>query len=368
MKQQTLPTLYKFASSGKTQEWTIAAYEKDHGNAIYITAYGQTGGAIQLTSVDITEGKNIGKSNETTPYEQAVSEAESKWKKQLDKGYCVDAPQKVVDTSPMLAKSYDKEKKKVTFPCFFQPKLDGMRCIASKISGKVKMVSRKGKPIDTLPHINLLLEELMDEGEIVDGELYTHGVPFQKVISWIKRNQHDSSRVQYNLYDVINSDPYKKRFKRLCELVGRKGKGIIRTTYTSTVASHKEVDEKLKEQEDKGYEGIMLRTGDCIYKSGKRSSELLKVKSFIDMEFKIIGAFENIGRQAGQCTFTCETKSGATFNTKPMGTSEVREKYWEDFQDGKLLGKMLTVRFFEWTTSKPPVPRFPIGVIIRDYE
>ena len=366
MKQ--FPTLYKFASSGKTQQWEILAKERGDGSAFYLTAYGQVGGSIQSTQIEIKKGKNVGKKNETSPYQQAVSEAESKWKKKQDKGYSPGVPKKLKATSPMLAKSYDKEKKKVKFPCVYQPKLDGMRCIAAKINGVVNMFSRGGKPIDTLPHINSLLEELMDDGEILDGELYTHGVAFQKVISWVKRNQLDSVRVQYNVYDMINGDAYPKRFKRICRLIGKKGKGIIRTVYTDVVNSHAEIAAAHKEQCKRGFEGIMLRVGKCEYKIGRRSSELLKVKKFFDEEFKIIGAFENIGKQSGQCTFTCVTKGGAKFNVKPMGTSEEREQYWTDFQKGKLTGSLLTVRFFEWTTSTPKVPRFPIGVTIRDYE
>ena len=365
---KTFPTLYKFASSGKTQQWTIKAHGKPDGTAFYTTEYGQQNGSLQTTTVDITEGKNIGKANETTPYEQACSEAESKWKKKQDKGYSPSAPQKLKATSPMLAKSYDKEKKKVKFPCIYQPKLDGMRCIAAKNNGKVAMFSRGAKPINTLPHINSLLEELMDDGEILDGELYTHGFPFQRVMSWIKRNQTDSSRVQYRVYDMINSDPYPKRLKRICQIVGKKGKGIVRTVWTGIVNSHAEIAAAHKEQCKRGFEGIMLRIGHCEYKVGRRSSELLKVKKFFDEEFEIIGAFENVGKQAGQCTFTCQTKSGATFNVKPMGTSEEREQYWTDWKNGSLKGNMLTVRFFEWTTSKQRVPRFPVGVAIRDYE
>ena len=363
-----LPTLFKFSSTGAVQQWDIEVIQNFDGTAAYEVTYGQSGGSLQTTRVEVTSGKNLSKKNETTPFEQAKSEAESKWKKQLDKGYNQGAPKKLPPTSPMLAKSYDKEKKKVKFPCFYQPKLDGMRCIASKINGKVSMISRRGKAIDTLPHINLLLEELMEEGEIVDGELYTHGVAFQTVMSWIKRNQPNSAKVQYNLYDVINDDPYPLRFKRLCVLVGQKGKGIIRTTFTDIVNSHEEVAEAHRKQCGRGFEGIMLRVGDCDYKVGRRSSELLKVKEFFDQEFEIIGAFENIGKQAGQCTFTCKTKDGGEFNVKPMGTDAEREQYWIDFQAGKLTGLMLTVRFFEWTTSSPSVPRFPVGVAIRDYE
>ena len=47
-----------------------------------------------------------------------------------------------------------------------------------------------------------------------------------------------------------------------------------------------------------------------------------------------------------------------------MGTREQRK---EMFENGKnYIGKLLTVRFQEW--SKDKIPRFPVGVQIRDYE
>ena len=94
----------------------------------------------------------------------------------------------------------------------------------------------------------------------------------------------------------------------------------------------------------------------------------VKVKKFSDGEFKIIGANEDIGKHAGQCTFVCEVRPGVTFKCKPKGTAVRRAQYWIDFKAGLLTNKMLTVRYFGWTTSDPPEPRFPVGIAIRDYE
>ena len=105
---------------------------------------------------------------------------------------------------------------------------------------------------------------------------------------------------------------------------------------------------------------------DGIYKLGHRSYDLLKVKDFQDAEFEIIGGYENKGGQTGQCTLVCKTADGTEFGVKPEGTSEQRKWYWKNLDS--IIGKKLTVRFFSWTTSKYPVPRFPIGVGIRDYE
>ena len=66
----TLPTLYKRNANGSIQQWTLYVT----GSAI-TTAYGQVGGRIQMTTDVITEGKNLGRSNATTPEQQAQLEA-----------------------------------------------------------------------------------------------------------------------------------------------------------------------------------------------------------------------------------------------------------------------------------------------------
>jgi len=360
------PLLYKFAKSGAIQEWLISTVEFDDHTAEYEVEYGQQGGKKQITAVEVNEGKNLGKANETSPYEQAVLEAESKWKKQLDKGYAKDKPKALPKTDPMLAQKYSDRASTVKFPCFWQPKLDGARCIASRDGDDIIMLSRRGKIFGSLDHIKKILLGIMEDGDVFDGELYVHGVPFQRVMSWIKRLQPDTAKVVYNVYDVVIDKPFSERFKIFCSRIGMKGKGVVRTVYTKMLSSHEDVKTILARAEKRGYEGIMLRVGDCTYQCGRRSSELLKVKTFLDQEFEIIGAEENKGRQKGQCTFVCKTDTGTTFKVKPMGTDAQRRKYWKDHKSH--VGQQLTVRFFEWTTSKPPVPRFPIGVAIRDYE
>ena len=79
------PTLYKRNSNGSTQQWTISV----EGSTI-VKEYGQVGGALQLATDLISEGKNIGRSNETTPEQQAQAEALSQWEIKQKKGYNVD--------------------------------------------------------------------------------------------------------------------------------------------------------------------------------------------------------------------------------------------------------------------------------------
>lgn len=131
-----LPKLYKTSSTKKELEWLIGVIPHEDNTATIRTIHGQVNGQLQTTDLLISKGKNIGKANETTPYEQAAFEAESKWKKQQDKNYSEQRGGKSKSLSPMLAHTYEDQLHKVTFPSFIQPKLDG--CVAGSTLIKTK--------------------------------------------------------------------------------------------------------------------------------------------------------------------------------------------------------------------------------------
>jgi predicted DNA-binding WGR domain protein len=81
----TLPTLYKRNSNATAiQQWTISVTD-----ATITTMYGQVGGAMQTTSDTVTQGKNLGKKNATTPEQQAMLEAEAQHERKRKAGYVV---------------------------------------------------------------------------------------------------------------------------------------------------------------------------------------------------------------------------------------------------------------------------------------
>ena len=112
-----------------------------------------------------------------------------------------------------------------------------------------------------------------------------------------------------------------------------------------------------------GYEGAIIRNIDGLYEFGFRSNDLIKLKSFMDSEYKIVGVVEATGRDEGTAVFVCECEAGQ-FNVKPMGTRELRADYFKNRK--KLIGKMVTVKYQE--LSNDGIPRFPSAISIRDYE
>ena len=83
-----------------------------------------------------------------------------------------------------------------------------------------------------------------------------------------------------------------------------------------------------------------------------------------DDEYQIVGFQEGEGVEIGCIIWKCVTKEGITFNCRPKGTHEARRELFKNAQ--QYVGKKLTVRFQE--LSDDLVPRFPVGITIRDYE
>jgi predicted DNA-binding WGR domain protein len=78
---QLNPTLYGKDTKGNIKEWSVYT-----DGATVTVGHGRLGGKITTKSYE-AEAKNVGRSNETTPEEQAELEALAKWTKQLKRGY-----------------------------------------------------------------------------------------------------------------------------------------------------------------------------------------------------------------------------------------------------------------------------------------
>ena len=114
-----LPTLYKFDTKGKLREWTMVI-EQDSFHAVK----GLVGGKLTEDKPRFCEAKNVGRSNETSPEQQAENEAQSKWQKKIDSGYGETEEQAKEKKfyEPMLAHKYEDRKGELELPLFCQPK------------------------------------------------------------------------------------------------------------------------------------------------------------------------------------------------------------------------------------------------------
>ena len=351
--------LYKLDSKQKLRVVEIYA----DGDKV-IQLHGLVDGSL-VRNESVCVGKNIGKANETTSEAQAEFEAKSKIKKKLDEGYAIsiEAAESAEILLPMLAKDYKKESKKVTFPCFVQPKLDGMRCLAVVKNGDVKLISRKGIEITTMSHIVEQLKEItsVEDNFVLDGEVYNMGLgSFQEQMKAIKKETEISKQINFNIYDIVEDKPYSYRFdflfRRFSNLSLRYNVQLLPTTY---VMSEDDIKTCHKYFIKEGYEGTMVRHGSEGYQIDKRSSSLLKYKDFIDIAVTIVDV-QPSEKRPDQAQFICEF-NGTTFGCGIKFSHEERKEILINKDD--YIGKTAEIRFFEYTDDG--TPRFPVCYGIR---
>lgn len=358
-------TLYAKSKTGKVKVWSIwTEVDKVH------TSSGIVGGKMRQNEPTIAKPKNIGKKNETSGPEQALMDALSKFKKKLDEGYKLSV-EDVTDVKedsegfikPMLA---SKDLTKIEFPCYVQPKLDGVRCLAFVTKDGVKLRSRSGKAFN-VDHIRVDIEDIgLKVGAILDGEIYAHGMEFQDMMSLVKNPAKDQTKLQYWVYDTVIEGEFNLRARKVREFLldFDVDDSPVKVCPTFLVRTQFSLDRNHQAFLKYGYEGTMVRNLNGLYEASYRSKDLIKIKEFFDEEYKIVGGKKGKGKFANCCIFVLETKEGKIFNCTAPGTIEQKEQALKDLSN--LIDKMLTVKYQE--KSKDNIPRFPVGVAIRDYE
>jgi ATP-dependent DNA ligase len=415
-----LETLYKRDKTGKK----ILSYEVEIGLV-------QGGGlfandtAIITKTTGFLDGKKqkhidtilAGKQNRTV-HQQAINEAESSWRSKRDEGYksledlgifsntvggysygtdvLIEAngsldkcllqalPEDRTDASgglkPMKCTAMQDAKsgvlipnvlKKIQYPAHVQTKLDGVRCFATNHKdGGFRFTSSSGTSYDIV--CRFIKEELdnvgLPIGTILDGELYIHGTPLQKISGWCRKQSpidvHED--IEFHIFDLPNKDVWDDRRTQLEAIITSFDHDNKHLRYVPVyrVDSIDEIQDLHDEFVEAGYEGVIVRNLDGRYSYGIRSTSIFKLKAFQDDEFVITGANEG-KRGAADMVFELRTMKGQFFEAKPLGTFEKKEEYMENLDE--LVGKMATVRFLNYSETGVPVGN-PVLKAIRDYE
>lgn len=349
------------------------------------TEYGQINGKITITEPTIiTEGKNIGRSNETSIFTQSLIHMRNLYLKKIKTGYSLKLSNITTENIfPMALQVYDKNKKHINYPCYIQPKLDGIRLIGKIENSEVKLMSRRLNEFigfDFIKdEIKLLLEN--EPNIILDGELYNHDLSLQQ-ISGIVRNEDDSYseklKLKFYIFDCVdlehNSLTFSDRYEKLKELFRHKTFNYLILTDTIKIHNEKISDKYYKEYIENGFEGIVYKNLDAKYEYSSykeiRSYQFLKRKKGYDAEYPIIGFERGIhGKDADAIIFIMSTDDGHTFKSVPNDTLINRKKMYklalENF-DNLYKNKLATIKFDEY--SKIGIPLRAKFIAIRDYE
>ena len=289
-----------------------------------------------------------------------------------------------------LANKYDeKTKKKVDFKkdvWYVSRKLDGVRClIVVDGKGKAKSFSRAGKQFHTLSLVEKEIEELGVKNVVYDGEMCivdeNGDEDFQKIMKEIGRKDHVIKNGLFQIFDFIPSEIFKRGealsgtfsqrvFALQNLLLGKKLKYIDFLEQLPITCFH-ELTALSSTAASKGWEGLMLRKN-STYK-GKRSNDILKVKTFFDDEYIVTdietGPFRYIkeGKEVEE-----EMLSSVSIihknNKVSVGSGfsiDQRKHYYKNPE--MILGKEITVQYFEESQNQlgEYSLRFPVLKIVH---
>ena len=360
-------SLFKIDSKSKLRILQIEA----HGDKIVRQA-GIFTGRLVVTEKKCSP-KNVGRSNETSGDDQAVLEVASEKAKKIREGY-VAVPLEVRGEAAirayvvansldipkcMLAKDYNARYFQEGQPYLVSSKLDGMRCMAVINEKGVTLYSRGRKEIHTMQHLKNALTPLcavVDSEVILDGELYYHDRSadnFQEIMKAIKKYRKGISElVEYHVYELIDEKlPASSRKTIIADSVERANNESIIYVDQVRATSMKVVREIHALHLELGYEGTMLKGEDSMYRQGVRSSDLLKLKDFIEEDFEVVDIvpmdFNPIYGKA-----VVRMPSGKTFNATPKMSYALREQLLTD--KDKWIGGIATVKYFGRTDAGLP--------------
>jgi len=398
--------LYIKDQTSKIREWSIF-----YDDTSYSSKYGVLNGEMINSKVIINEGKNIGKSNETTIAQQVLKEVESEYKDHKKKGYksCKDLnliehallPNSLylelnellssskTDASgnfkPMLA----NKKYTIDLPAFVQPKINGVRCTKHiktvqdglfGTSEQVMFLSREGIEYE-IEHLSNIVKNI-DSSINLDGELYISGEVVTS-IGGAARNKNNilHKKLCYIIFDDANDLEQHERILNInsidCENV------IHLTIYDFCFMNETQLFEpkvyiiptQLINDQDiisnftdmclqYGFEGSIVRDYHATYKFGQRTKYMRKYKKFDDAEFIILDIIP-YEKDPYLSKFVCRNDiNDEIFESIPIGNTEVRHEYLENKQN--YIGKKVTIKFYERSITGVPFHSNVIGV--RDYE
>jgi len=276
-----------------------------------------------------------------------------------------------------LCNVYADRKHKVNFEkdeWYASRKLDGCRCITIVYgNGDIRCFSRQGKEFTTLDIIKKQLANYPMTATVFDGEMCIvddeGNEDFKSIMKEITRKNHTIMNPRYKVFDMMTLDEFEaqhcdrtfqERYNELCSWFD--------TYYKTAMPEYLDLVEMVKinneehfnslfaQAESNNWEGLVIRKNDTTI--CKRSDSMLKVKAFADAEY-IVESTENgpfrvikEGKEVEEEVMTNAyiTHKGNKVSVGSGWSLEQRRFYKEHPEE--LIGKTITVQYFEETTDK----------------
>ena len=267
-------------------------------------------------------------------------------------------------------------------------KLDGVRCLAVvDVNGTCTLYSRMGKEFTTLNKIKYAIEATGIINYVFDGEICLldedGNEDFQGVMKELRRKDHQIENPTFMIFDMIHKTEFDKgkstdilseRLQTLRTWLGPRyeTKETLRYLGQHAIIDERHFDIWKQLAKDDSWEGFMIRK-DTFYE-GKRSKNLLKVKSFYDAEYEVLGwdvDQHEVVRDGKSVSMTMLSQVWIEHKNHivKVGSGFSQDQRLQ-YMDGSIVGKTITVQYFEETKNQDGgiSLRFPTVKQIYDNE
>lgn len=347
-------TLFKLDSTGTVREWTAW---------------------VEQTKVHIRHGiLNGNQAFESRPHtteQNAKIDLARRIKKQMDRrGYTDYIPEKV-PFLPMLAKRYQEFGHELPPLVYYQPKLDGYRCLGSFKD----MRTRTNNDLPAFPHIQKALSSLPPE-IVLDGELYVHEKHFQHIMkSRTLRATTDSIKIEYHVFDLVETNiTFEERMLMIPEVIQELRKNWTNDPMIiggnklpfpiklvpSDYGPREEADKFREHYEKNGYEGAILRDPSSKYELNYRSPGLIKYKKLDRDVYTIIDVIPS-PKEKSLGILVCKLPNGNSFEVTPKMTKEEKRRILK--YPNTVIGFAAEVEYTGFTLEDKPKNAVGIRII-----
>lgn len=277
-----------------------------------------------------------------------------------------------------LGSGRDKLRLKPNEKFWLTQKLNGNR--ATYVNGK--LLSRQGKEFTGLEHIISELKELDPSMSMVfDGEIIRKNTDnlsdnenFRIGTGVLNSDSTDKSCLEFVIFDCVTLNAFLTHeitptfdFRRQVMQSYTPNKKfssvrILGVIYEGT--DQNKIDEYLEYADKQNWEGLMLNKN-APY-DFKRTTNLIKIKTFHFSDLKIINCLEGEGKYKGMLGALVVDYKGNPVNVGSGFSDTQRIEYWKN--KNSLIGKIVEVKYKEESSDKNGVKslQFPIFSRLRE--
>lgn len=284
---------------------------------------------------------------------------------------------------PLLAHIYEPHRVDYSSGVWLQDKLNGVRALSQ--GGYFQSRDELPWPAGMLDHLSTHTRSMFPNDWILDGELYVHGWPLQRINQAVAVNatvrgaNKDTPFVQYHIFDRVDyNKTFEKRYVNMChEKFGLLTKdNPINFVRTRLVYNEWDANDFYTQAITQKYEGIMYRVGNCPYTTPKQPGQngrrkflsdknnrvwhMLKRKDWQDDEFICVRVEEGEGKRTNMVgALICETSNDQYFGVG-SGLTEAECIYYYEHPP---IGRQIKVKYLCLTSDGIPFNPTVIAVL-----